>query len=73
MGVNGPSAGSGSAEPIAHVRQLESGQWETHLANSVVVQDKAQLLPLEFLQPILDTLNLLVAHYGVTVVLSTVT
>ncbi len=31
MGVNGPSAGSGSAEPIAHVRQLESGQWETHL------------------------------------------
>ncbi len=44
-----------------------------NLVDSVVVLDEAQMLPPEFLQPILDTLNLLVAHYGVTVVLSTAT
>ncbi|HGG59607.1 MAG TPA: CRISPR-associated helicase Cas3' [Gammaproteobacteria bacterium] len=44
-----------------------------NLVDSVVVLDEAQLLPPEFLQPILDALNLLVAHYGVTVVLSTAT
>ncbi len=44
-----------------------------NLVDSVVVLDEAQLLPPEFLQPILDVLNLLVTHYGVTVVLSTAT
>ncbi|MFM2005109.1 MAG: CRISPR-associated helicase Cas3 [Pseudomonadota bacterium] len=44
-----------------------------NLVNSVVVLDEAQLLPPEFLQPILDALNLLTRHYGVTVVLSTAT
>jgi CRISPR-associated endonuclease/helicase Cas3 len=44
-----------------------------NLVNSVVVLDEAQLLPPDFLQPILDTLNLLTRHYGVTVVLSTAT
>ncbi len=44
-----------------------------NLVDSVVVLDEAQLLPPAFLQPILDTLNLLVEHYGVTVVLSTAT
>ena len=44
-----------------------------NLVNSVIVLDEAQLLPPEFLQPILDTLNLLTTHYGVTVVLSTAT
>lgn len=44
-----------------------------NIVNSVVVLDEAQLLPPEFLQPILDVLNLLTAHYGVTVVLSTAT
>jgi CRISPR-associated endonuclease/helicase Cas3 len=44
-----------------------------NLVNSVVVLDEAQLLPPEFLQPILDTLNLLARHYGVSVVLSTAT
>ncbi len=44
-----------------------------NIVNSVVVLDEAQLLPPEFLQPILDVLNLLSRHYGVTVVLSTAT
>jgi CRISPR-associated endonuclease/helicase Cas3 len=44
-----------------------------HLVNSVIVLDEAQQLPPEFLQPILDVLNLLVKHYGVTVVLCTAT
>lgn len=44
-----------------------------NLVDSVVVLDEAQLLPPEFLQPILDVLRLLTRHYGVTVVLSTAT
>ncbi len=44
-----------------------------NIVDSVVVLDEAQLLPPEFLQPILDVLNLLTRHYGVTVVLSTAT
>ena len=43
------------------------------LVNSVIVMDEAQQLPPEFLQPILDALKLLVAHYGVTVVFCTAT
>ncbi len=44
-----------------------------NIVDSVVVLDEAQLLSPEFLQPILDVLNLLTKHYGVTVVLSTAT
>ena len=44
-----------------------------NIVDSVVVLDEAQLLPAEFLQPILHVLNLLTQHYGVTVVLSTAT
>ena len=44
-----------------------------NIVDSVVVLDEAQLLPPEFLQPILDAMNLLVRHYGVTFVLSTAT
>ena len=44
-----------------------------NIVNSVVVLDETQLLPPEFLQPILDVMNLLVRHYGVTFVLSTAT
>lgn len=44
-----------------------------NIVNSVVVLDEAQLLPPEFLQPILDVMNLLVQHYSVTFVLSTAT
>jgi len=44
-----------------------------NLVDSVVILDEAQLLPPEFLQPMLDVLNLLTQHYGVSVVLSTAT
>ncbi|WP_313953100.1 CRISPR-associated helicase Cas3' [Accumulibacter sp.] len=44
-----------------------------NIANSVVVLDEAQLLPPEHLAPILDALRQLIAHYRVTVVLSTAT
>ena len=44
-----------------------------NIAGSVVVLDEAQLLPPQFLKPILGVLNLLTRHYGVTVVLSTAT
>lgn len=44
-----------------------------NIVNSVIVLDEAQQLPPAFLQPILDALNLLVKHYGVTVVLCTAT
>ena len=44
-----------------------------NMVDSVVVLDEAQLLPPEFLQPILDAMNLLARHYGVTFVLSTAT
>jgi CRISPR-associated endonuclease/helicase Cas3 len=44
-----------------------------NLCDSVIVLDEAQCLPPEFLQPILDVLNLLTRHYGVSVVLCTAT
>lgn len=44
-----------------------------NLANSVIVLDEAQLLPPEFLNPILGVMKTLVEHYGVTFVLSTAT
>lgn len=44
-----------------------------NICNSIVVLDEAQLLPPEFLQPIMDALKLLSKHYGVTVLLSTAT
>lgn len=44
-----------------------------NIANSVVVLDEAQLLPPEFLQPILSAIRLLAAHYGTSVVLCTAT
>lgn len=44
-----------------------------NIVNSVVVLDEAQLLNPEFLQPILNTINLLTRHYGVTFVISTAT
>lgn len=44
-----------------------------NLADSVLVIDEAQLLPVEFLQPVVDVLRLLVLDHGVTVVLCTAT
>lgn len=44
-----------------------------NLQRSVIVLDEAQLLPLEFLQPIVDVLRYLVQDFGVTVLLCTAT
>jgi len=44
-----------------------------NLVNSVIILDEAQMLPPEFLQPILDAMRLLIEHYGVTFVLCTAT
>lgn len=43
------------------------------LAGSVIVLDEAQMLPPEFLQPILDTLSALLARYRISLVLCTAT
>jgi CRISPR-associated endonuclease/helicase Cas3 len=43
------------------------------IAHSVIVMDEAQLLPPDFLQPVLDVLRLLVDHYGVTLLLCSAT
>ncbi len=44
-----------------------------NIANSVIILDEAQLVPVDYLAPILETIRLLVAHYHVSFVLSTAT
>ncbi len=44
-----------------------------NLVDSVIVLDEAQLLPPEFLKPLLAVIRDLAAHYGVSLVLSTAT
>lgn len=44
-----------------------------NIVGSIVVLDEAQLIPAELRAPILDAMNLLATHYGITFVLSTAT
>jgi len=44
-----------------------------NIARSVVVLDEAQLVPVEYLKPVLETMQLLVDHYHVSFVISTAT
>ncbi|MFB3886686.1 MAG: CRISPR-associated helicase Cas3' [Thermodesulfobacteriota bacterium] len=44
-----------------------------NLVNSIIILDEAQMLPPEYLKPILSGLLALVTHFGVTVVLCTAT
>jgi CRISPR-associated endonuclease/helicase Cas3 len=44
-----------------------------NLVNSIIILDEAQMLPPEYLKPILSVLRGLVEHFGVTVVLMTAT
>lgn len=44
-----------------------------NIVNSVVVLDEAQLVPVEYLTPILEVIQLLVEHYHVSFVISTAT
>lgn len=44
-----------------------------NIVNSVVVLDEAQLLPVEYLQPIVDVLRYLAQDHGVTILLCTAT
>lgn len=44
-----------------------------NIVKSVVVLDEAQLVPVDYLTPILETMQLLVDHYRITFVISTAT
>ena len=44
-----------------------------NIVNSVIILDEAQLVPTDYLKPILETMRLLVEHYGVTFVICTAT
>jgi len=51
----------------SHCRKLHN------ITNSIIILDEAQMLPSEFLKPILTSLKSLVANFGVSVLFSTAT
>lgn len=51
----------------SHCRKLH------HIANSVLILDEAQMLPFEFLKPILSSLNTLIEYFNVTLLCTTAT
>lgn len=55
------------ARKTSRCRKLHS------LVDSVIVLDEAQLLPVEYLQPILDVLRILTRQFGVTLIFCTAT
>jgi CRISPR-associated endonuclease/helicase Cas3 len=44
-----------------------------NIANSVIILDEAQLVPRDYLEPILETMRLLVEHYRVSIIICTAT
>ena len=44
-----------------------------NIVNSVIILDEAQLIPTDYLRPILETMRILVEHYRVTFVICTAT
>jgi len=44
-----------------------------NIANSVIILDEAQLIPTDYLEPILESMHLLTEHYKVTFVICTAT
>lgn len=44
-----------------------------NIANSVIILDEAQMIPVEYLKPILTALGELIVHYGCSVILCTAT
>ncbi len=56
-----------------HASRTSSCRKLHNIANSVVILDEAQCLPVEYLRPCLDVLRELAAHYHATVLLCTAT
>lgn len=52
---------------VSHCRKLHN------VANSVVIFDEAQMLPVDYLKPCIEAIKVLACHYGVTEVLCTAT
>lgn len=56
-----------------HAARTSSCRKLHNIANSVVILDEAQCLPVDYLRPCLESLRQLASHYGTSVVLCTAT